>query len=673
MRINFTEIVNKFRNRFFYEASGGQITNTNIKDYVIKHVGVSKNSSEFKQSENSIEEVKAAAETDSYIKVSLDKTYQLIYKSGFKISSVNEKAQEYVEQRLSLMEFGTQIPFEILLQETAKDLVYYANAFWIKSRVDKIQGGLQAKPVMSKKPVGGYFRVDPAEVEIKRGKNGLVEKYKITGENELEIKAEDIIHFYSDREAGNDFGTPRIISALEDVKILRKIEGNSLALIYRYSSPLYQMKIGLPEPNFMATNQEIKDAQKQINNMPLDGIIVTNERTQFNAIGAEGNAIDLQNYLKYYENRVFTALNVSEAMMGRGGSKQDADSMEGLMHDTVKFYQNILSIFLEKHVFNEILLEGGFNPIMEKNDRVKFVFNEINLDTKLKMENHVLNQLQSNAITYEEARKELGRNAEGIDESRLYSNMITLQGQLQLQSAKESAALASGNGNMKNGKTQSQTPNGSVKNNDSPSNQHGTFSAKIKESIDFTEADKTSEHVREFHKKYANMYKLYRKWRNESIENGKTNKTAKNKTEKALSAEFDSIIEKKIREGFKNAKADFSDDAIFSRIKGIAHKQIRNLVEDIDTKMKSGNVSIEACFDFMEYRLRFACDYLPRKAYWSAYIIGCSKKDIKTLRLKLSDLHAKDHEETISTTKINLDEIPPFSPYCSCEIIGPKV
>lgn len=139
------------------------------------------------------------------------------------------------------MSFITQKPMDILFQEIADDLIRYSNAFLIKKRVDNVPG-LKLTPVLTDdKVVGGYFRVDPASVRIKRDKNGNVLKYEQGyGENKKEFFPRDVIHFYLDKDANNSFGTPRIIAALEDVKLLRKIEGNISALIYRFSMPLYQ-------------------------------------------------------------------------------------------------------------------------------------------------------------------------------------------------------------------------------------------------------------------------------------------------------------------------------------------------------------------------------------------------------------------------------------------------
>ena len=94
----------------FNEAGGsaGQITNSNLKNFIIKHVGWNSESDDYASSENDLSEVKSAIGTDSYIKVALDKTSQLVMKSGYKFESDNESALEYLKQRIAMMEFGTQ-------------------------------------------------------------------------------------------------------------------------------------------------------------------------------------------------------------------------------------------------------------------------------------------------------------------------------------------------------------------------------------------------------------------------------------------------------------------------------------------------------------------------------------------------------------------------------------
>lgn len=688
MKFSFSNIGKRIKEIFIGEAGGSsaQITNSNIKNFLIKHIGWSADSDDYTASENDLGEVKSAINTDSYIKVALDKTAQLIMKSGYKFESDNENALEYLRQRIAMMEFGSKIPFDVLLEEIARNLVYYSNCFVVKSRIDKIQGGLQAKPVLGKKPVGGYFIMDPTMVEIKRDKNGAVTNYKLSATEEKEFKADDVIHFYVDRDASNSFGTPRIISSLEDVKILRKIEGNTLSLIYRFSIPLYQMKIGLPETNFMATDSEITEAQKQINKMPMDGIIVTNERTQFLAVGAEGKAIDLSPYLQYYEKRVFTGLNVSEAMMGRGGSKQDADSMEGLMHDTVKHYQIAIKAFIEKEIFNEILLEGGFNPIFNIEDQVNFKFNEINLDSRVKYENHLINQFQTDAITFEEMRQGLGRDSDNVDENRLFTNMITVPAALAQIQAKNTVAASTGNGTINNGKASTAKGSGTVKSTANPTNQHGTTSAKIKEgeqqwhaaaqknpprrnplarNLPQRNPARSANSLSVFREKYSSLCNSFNAMRNDILSKGIIDNSLTSEYGKALNKDLEKITEAALIGGLEksqSAEQNVSSYSISPEIKKAFTEKYtaitNSLLKELEEKETRGEIK-NLCdyLDLVEQTLYYRTDNLTEKAYFTGLLTGYEKQGIEKIELELEEAGITKKQQ-ISTAGFHINSIP---------------
>jgi hypothetical protein len=290
------------------------ISANSIKNFMVKAVGfISAYSNRvFTRPEYNLQEIRDASEADSYVKISLSKYSYLIYKAGWNFRSENQSAVDYLYQRWKVMSYCTGVPMDILMQGVADDLVRYSNAFLLKSRVDKIPG-IKAQPVYENgQVVGGYTRIDPCSIKIKRDKHGNILKYEQgRGGNKKQFKPEDVIHFYLDKDANNAYGTPRIIAALEDVKLLRKIEGNATALIYRFAMPLYHWKIGYPEPGFQATDAEIAKAKREIEQSSLDGVFITNEKTEIKAIGSEGNAINMQPYLDYFENRVFSALGVS--------------------------------------------------------------------------------------------------------------------------------------------------------------------------------------------------------------------------------------------------------------------------------------------------------------------------------------------------------------------------
>jgi hypothetical protein len=596
-------------------------------------------------------------------------------KSGYQITSTNEDAVTYLKQRLRAMEFGTGIPFDVLMNGVAQDLVTYSNAFLVKSRVDKIANGLQAKGIYDTKPVGGYFRMDPTTVTIKRASDGTINGYQQeVGSSQKSYKASDVVHIYIDKDAGNAFGTPRISTALEDVKILRKIEGNTLSLLYRFALPLYQMKIGLPQENFMATDKEIREAQTQVEKMPMDGIIITNERTAFEEIGAKNTAIDMTPYLNYYEKRVFSALNVSETMMGRGGAKQDADSMEQQIHDQVKFYQHMIEIFMETLVFNELLLEGGYNPVFNEEDRVNFVFNEISLDTRIKLENHIMTQYQGNMLTFDEARRQIGLQSDNVDMSQMYANLITQTNAKELLQMKLGATTTSSDGRTTNGKANDDTtPNGAASSMNTPSNQHGTYSAKVKES---SLAEGTDDRIRQYKDDYSQVYKKYNGLRNKI---GDIRKEAYDKTWDNIESSLKRYVSKSAAKGAfmmylstnKNLLTDKEERVDVSVLEQQITDGIKKIHDDMWNKLKhKKDVTYrKAVLDTMSYRLRFLTEYMTRKAYWYGYAVTAKKVGIKTLTI---NFHSKEdqeaHKQAIDTRNIKIDDIPPFKPYCKCTL-----
>ena len=667
-----------------------RINKEKMKDFMIKAVGGILHQSDarerFKRPEYNLWEIKEASEADSYIKISFSKYSHLIYKAGATLKGEDSRVA-YLEKRFRMMSFATQKPVEILFQEIADDLIKYSNAFVIKKRIDSIPG-MKLNPVLADKIVGGYFRVDPASVKIKRDKNGNVLKYEQGyGDNKKEFFPRDVVHFYIDKDANNAFGTPRIIAALEDVKLLRKIEGNITALIYRFSMPLYQWIVGLPQPGMQGTDPEIAKAQREVENSTLDGIVITNERTTIKSIGAEGTALNAEGYLKYFEARVFSALGVSASQMGRGGSKQDADSMEAQVHDTVKYIQRIMSIFIREFILSELLLEGGYNPIINEEDIVNYEFEEISLETKVKKENHEMLKYQSNLTTINESRRKMGMKDDVDDESKLYKNYIETNARLkeidrtaehQMELAKQNAKNSESNSTTKSGSSstgnksprssKSSSPTKSVSSNNRPQNQHGTTSVKIKEGFD----EETNK------KELKKIYKIYKEARND-IKNNEPIDMILPLTAETLCTMFNRIVDDNSSMAIVDAIKEIS------KINKIAAKMpneeiiLTSFYEEIDDNIKgllkliekdlSEDKDVEEVFNKYEYRLRFLEDYIARKAYWYSYIKTGAFSDVKQAYIKFSsEKDAKGRDSVIDTEAFSVDNIPAYHSFCNCEV-----
>ena len=648
----------------------------------------------FNRPEFNLQEIRDAAEADSYVKISLSKTSYLIYKAGWKFKSENQDAIDYLEQRFKIMSYCTDVPMDILMQGIADDLVKYSNAFLLKCRVDKIPG-VKATPLNDDGMiVGGYTRVDPCSIRIKRDKHGNIMKYEQgIGGNKKQFKPEDVIHFYLDKDANNAFGTPRIIAALEDVKLLRKIEGNVTALIYRFAMPLYQWKIGIPEVGFQGTDEEIAKAKYEIESGSLDGVFITNEKTEIKAIGSEGTAMNMQPYLNYFENRVFSALGVSAAQMGRGGAKQDADSMEQQVHDTVKYIQRMMSEFIEKKILMELLLEGGFNPF-DKNNYVDYVFEEISLETKIKKENHEINKYQSNVTTFPEARRRMGLKDETDDDEQLFNRKITdestmrqidrtAEHQLELARVNNAAKAATGSssssgkkkassaGTKKTRVTKDKGPSGRVDSIDRPKNQYGTHSVKMKESLDESLVTKTS-------KEYKDIINVYRDLKADILSGEIKTSIHYEYTMDVLVEKFKKIIDKQSAISRINAVQEIN--AVFDKNNEIPDDKIDliNFYEEIENSLSNilvdirntvSKQNIDDVFDKNEYRLLYLLDYIQRKVYWFTYIKTGAILDVDKAYIVFNSKKDKEeHDVVVDTNKFTIEDVPSYHSFCNCRV-----
>lgn len=416
-------------------------------------------SGDFEDSPVDLAEIGRAYFTDSYIRRAVDKHSALMFKNGWELSGKNDQAVQYVWTRLKLMAEATGQSIDALLQELTDNLILYGNAYSVKARAKtgSLPSGVTATGYSSNKPIAGYFSLPAQQVTINRDDTGKIIAYQQSsgsGGEGVEFKPEDIVHFAYRRPSGRAYGVPFIFNALDDVKLLRQIEENVARLIYRNLFPLYLYKVGIDKPGFEATDEEIETLREEIRNIPVDGALVVPERHNIEVVGSQGQAIDANGYLKYFRQRVFSGLGVSDTIMGISdtANKSTSDNQSADLNDTVKDFQKTFADIAKFSIINELLFEGGYDPIMNPDDEVDFVFHEIETDAKIKRENHVMQLFMQNGITFEEMRQMLGQDTQ-IDESRLYVNMFTSSS----SSAESGTEGAANQGNNK----------------DQPENQHG--------------------------------------------------------------------------------------------------------------------------------------------------------------------------------------------------------
>lgn len=386
----------------------------------------------FQPGEYDLAEVSRAADTDSYLARAFKKKTGLLMKEGFRWVGKNQNTIRYLKKRIAQIEQATSVPFKLLLREVASDLIKFSNAFIVKVRDKKTSGG-SVRKVSGKnlKPVAGYFRVPPETMFFKRDPQGHVIKYQQKILRPLvspktgrwpEWDPEDVIHIYHDRKGGFAVGTPDSVPVLDDVRVLRRMEEDVELLVYQHLFPLYHYKVGTetaPALTYENGATEVDLIRAQVEDMPSEGSIVTPERHEIKAIGAQGKALKADPFLEHFKKRVWAGLAMSAIDYGEGSSanRNTADALSQALIDCVKDFQQVLELFIDFFIVGELLLESTFKEdVLESDHSVHLQFNEIDLEAKIKRDANAVNLYQGHVIGLTKARKEVGEEPIEADE-----------------------------------------------------------------------------------------------------------------------------------------------------------------------------------------------------------------------------------------------------------------
>lgn len=438
-------------------------------------------SGDFEEAEFDLAIITEAYNTDSYIRQGVDKYIDQIFKDGFRFYGKDPAIIEYLEQRFNYMAEATGVPFEVFLMEIAEDVVKFSNCLVAKVRGNDpllLPPNANITGINDQDPIVGYFPLNVTQFNVKRDENGAVEEWQQKVESSgdtVEFSAEEIIHFYYKREKGNAFGTPFLVPVLDDVRALRQAEENVLKMMYRNIYPFFHVQVGTEQQP--GTDTEILTVEEAINNMEVDGGLVTTSRVKIQPI-ASNQVIDASPYLAYLEERVFSGMGVPAVLFGRGNTanRSTSESMASEMSDRINAIQYNIEVFFNNYIIKELLLEAGYDYIVNPDHLVQFKFNDSDYDTKIKKETHAIYQYEHNAITEEEMRRELGRDPI-TDRGLMYQTLITQANAAHAASVK---ATETSGGSTANGTKE-------TNNKQKPTNQSGTKTSPKKQNNGYQE------------------------------------------------------------------------------------------------------------------------------------------------------------------------------------------
>lgn len=449
-------------------SSGGGAGRELASEFVKRITYKENNDTDFEDPDFDLEDIQNGYNTDSYIRQGVDKYVDQIFKEGYSFYGTDTNAVEYLKLRLSYIAEATNTPTSQLLMDIAEDIVKYGNCMVVKARnsdPNALPQGTTVTGLYGKDPVVGYFCANPVTMKCKRDDYGTVTSWQQeTDSGKQEFNPEDVVHFYYKREKGNAYGTSFLIPVLDDVRALRQAEENVLKMMYRNIYPFYHVAVGTEEQT--GTTREVEELKTAIDGMDVEGGLVTTERVKITPIASD-KVIDAEPYLKYMESRVFSGMGIPEIMFGRGNTanRSTGDNMTSEMADRIRAICRVIEMFFNSFIIKELLMEGGYDPVLNPDQAVEFRFNDNDVDVMIKKQVHAIYKYEHNAITEDEMRDELGMDPipDG-DREKLFVELITretlrVQAEINVQVAKATA-----------------TQNGTAETNNKQKNQGGKSS-----------------------------------------------------------------------------------------------------------------------------------------------------------------------------------------------------
>lgn len=429
-------------------SSGGGAGRELASEFVKRVTYKENNDTDFEDPDFDLEDIQNGYNTDSYIRQGVDKYVDQIFKEGYSFYGTDTNAVEYLKLRLSYIAEASNTPTNQLLMDIAEDIVKYGNCMVVKARSNDpnaLPQGTTVTGLYGKDPVAGYFCANPVTMKCKRDEFGTITEWQQDNDGGTQTFApEDVVHFYYKREKGNAYGTSFLIPVLDDVRALRQAEENVLKMMYRNIYPFYHVAVGTEEQT--GTTREVEELKSAIDGMDVEGGLVTTERVKITPIASD-KVIEAEPYLKYMESRVFSGMGIPEIMFGRGNTanRSTGDNMTSEMADRIRAMCRVIEMFFNSFIIKELLMEGGYDPVLNPDQAVEFRFNDNDVDVMIKKQVHAIYKYEHNAITEDEMRDELGMDPipDG-DRAKLFVELITretlrVQAELNTQVAKATA------------------------------------------------------------------------------------------------------------------------------------------------------------------------------------------------------------------------------------------
>lgn len=432
-------------------------------------------------------------DTESYLMQAIRRKHSLMFRQGFKIEGENKRFTKYINSRLNTIGYMMGMTVENFIKDILWNLIVISNCFLLKIRDEDASGGSPNEKNDERTPVAGYMILPPHSIFPFVNQKGEIIKWRRyygSARKYKDYKLEDVLHFKWDVKPGHVYGTPRTVSVRDDIFALRRLEENVEMLLIGHLFPLFHVKVGSEEaPATMLVDgiTEVDLIKAELENMPKEGVFVTDERVEVDVVGIKGEAPDPENIMKHYKARIFTGLGVSPLDMGETdtGTRATAENVSQNLKDAVKsdlnWFCGQFKMFVIKEMFEENPTKLSVqNALLD----VDLVFPDVDVDGHIKWENHVIEKFNNHLIEEDEARRQMSmipytskqfkRTHYELHVKDLQQSGIKLKNQGMIEAMYVRGAEAAGGKQPGKGTSKASKGAKSVANKNRPANQYGS-------------------------------------------------------------------------------------------------------------------------------------------------------------------------------------------------------
>ncbi len=414
--------------------------------------------------------IKKVFNSEAYFSRAVRKYLERFTRNEFVFTGKNPKSVMYIRKRFEQMEEVEATSFDMLVVQSALSLFIYGNAFILKVRSTNASGGrVYTDPFgRVRYPVAGYFVLDPVYIKPELSESGSIKKwvYSVPGYQVQDFPPRNIIHIKDCPLPGSVYGTPFIYQSIADIQALRRMEELVEILSFQEGMPLYVYTIGNKESRNVL-QKEIDEMTANISNMAQNGAMVLPWTHTVEVLGSQGKALNIKEYLDYFKQRLFSGLGLSALDFGEGDTANRGTATtlsEGVIH-TVKYYQKLFINAWNKELKN-LLLEGNWE-ISDEN-KVSLYTAEIDVDAKIKVEQHEMSMYNANLRQRDRALMNIGDDP-ADNEDEFFVNKV----QKVLEGYKAEAKMQAGNPTSKDISRAKTTKNTKTTQKLTPKNQYG--------------------------------------------------------------------------------------------------------------------------------------------------------------------------------------------------------